>query len=129
MYNNTDVEVYPLQFLCMRWIPRPPHTNTDFLVANGMNGCLPNSKSCGGPQDSANFHYIGIVGNVSACEDTCTSDPKCSIFIWSKGSGHCWWRQTTQSPCLLGLGQWLEVAPLLGGERPWSMLGSSVPIN
>lgn len=67
----------------------------EWLVAQGKNDCNTPWKEgpCGKPEDSPGFHYVGSLPNASACQATCeVATSNCSIWLWSSGTKHCWWR-------------------------------------
>ena len=60
-------------------------------VESGMNAC---GAACGTRKDQPGLHFVGLLQNQSACATTCEAAParNCSIWLYSSGSGACWWR-------------------------------------
>jgi len=60
-------------------------------VEAGMNAC---GTACGTRKDQPGLHYVGVKPNATACAATCETVPAadCSIWLFSSGSGACWWR-------------------------------------
>ena len=73
------------------------HSSTQgWTTVSGVNACItPTSKGpCAVAKDAPNFHYAGMFNSTDACAATCESAPaeKCSIWLYSHGSKHCFWR-------------------------------------
>ena len=63
-------------------------TTNGWLTAPGMNAC---DSRCDARADHPGLHFVGFMGNASACEATCLK-ANCGIWLYSSGSKACWWR-------------------------------------